>query len=70
MTFRYRGVTYYESSDITSPEAAAEAIIEGIRNNCLRILIGDAKEMDELVRQYPDQYLEFLAASGTPFFAP
>lgn len=69
-----RGVllkAFYESSDITSPEAAAETIIEGIRNNRLRILVGKgAQEMDELVRQHPDQYLEFLAASGTPFFAP
>jgi hypothetical protein len=56
---------------MATPEAAAKAIIEGISNNQLRILVGDnANELDELVRQYPDQYLELLAASGTPFFAP
>ncbi len=61
----------YEGGGMATPESAAEAIIEGIRNNQLRILVGDnAQELDELVRQYPDQYLEILAASGTPFFAP
>ncbi len=61
----------YEGGGMATPEAAAKAIIEGISNNQLRILVGDnAKELDELVRQYPDQYLELLAASGTPFFAP
>jgi NAD(P)-dependent dehydrogenase (short-subunit alcohol dehydrogenase family) len=62
---------FYEGGDIATPESAAEAIIVGIRNNQLRILVGDnAREMDDLVRQYPDQYLEMLAASGTPFFKP
>jgi len=54
---------YYESSDITSPEAAAEAIIEGIRSNRLRILVGNgAQEMDALVRQDPEHCLEALSS--------
>lgn len=61
----------YEGGGMATPESVAAAIIEGIRNNQLRILVGDnAQELDELVRQYPEQYLGILAASGTPFFAP
>ena len=53
---------YYESGEILSPEAAAAIIVEGIKAKSLRILVGeDARELDMLVRNNPDHYLETIS---------
>ena len=60
---------FYESGSVMSPQTAAGIIVEGLKRNDLRILVGeDVREMDELVRNNPDRYLEILAASSSPFF--
>ncbi len=47
----------FDKSAITSAEAAARQIVEGIRNKKRRILIGpDARIMDVLVRLFPETY--------------
>ncbi|MGB5222860.1 MAG: SDR family NAD(P)-dependent oxidoreductase, partial [Polyangiales bacterium] len=47
----------FEKSFITSPDAAAKAIIEGVRRNQRRILVGpDARVYDWMVRLLPTAY--------------
>jgi NAD(P)-dependent dehydrogenase (short-subunit alcohol dehydrogenase family) len=51
------GVKKFEEGLKTSPEEAARAIVEGIRRNAPRVLIGkDAKEIDFLARFRPNTY--------------
>lgn len=52
---------YFKEKELATPEDAARGIIEGIRNNRPRILVGKgAIEMDELARKNPDNYLDEL----------
>jgi short-subunit dehydrogenase len=50
----------------TSPEAAADRIVQGIRRNERRILIGgDARFLDRVQRLFPARYWQVLNRSGT-----
>ncbi len=58
-----------ENPNLSTPRDAALGIIEGIRKNDLRILVGDgAREMDEAVRRFPDRYMQVLADAGNPYW--
>ena len=58
-----------ENPNLSSPREAALGIIEGIKKNDLRILVGDgAREMDEAVRLFPDRYMQVLAEAGNPYW--
>jgi short-subunit dehydrogenase len=56
------GAKKFEEGLKTSPEEAARAIVDGIRRNAPRVLIGrDAKKIDFLARFRPDSYDRVIA---------
>ncbi len=55
-------IAAFEALAATSAEEAARVIIEGIKKNQWRILIGeDARSLDELQRTQPEMYQEVLS---------
>ncbi|GAB2768531.1 SDR family NAD(P)-dependent oxidoreductase [Nocardioides salsibiostraticola] len=59
----------FEGMLVTSPDAAAEAILNGVRRNARRVLIGlDARFLDLEQRLLPTRY-QSLNASGIDFFS-
>ena len=53
-----RGIDFRDNAPTTAAEAAA-IILDGVRNECWRILVGDdAVAIDELVRAAPEDVYE------------
>ena len=60
---RARDMAAFEKGLVTSPETAADVILDGIRAKKERVLIGaDAKQADALARLMPQRYTRLLLA--------
>ncbi len=59
--YKAQGVKFFDKVALTSPEQAAETIINGIRTNNPRILIGkDAHAINYVSRLFPKKYLKVV----------
>jgi short-subunit dehydrogenase len=68
---RSEGIARFAALARTTPEAAAERIVQGILKDEKRILIGrDARFLDRVQRLFPTNYWSIVARSWAPRGAP
>ncbi len=59
--YKAQGTKFFDKVAVTSPEEAAEVIINGIKTENPRILIGkDAKMINTIQRLFPKKYLKMI----------
>lgn len=59
--WKEQGAKFFDKVAKTTPETAAEVIVQGIRSGETRILIGqDAKAISTISRLFPRKYLKYL----------
>lgn len=59
--YKNQGVEFFDKVALTTPETAAETIVQGIKNENPRILIGkDARLINYFQRLFPKSYLRVL----------
>ncbi len=59
--YKAQGIKFFNKVAVTSPEEAARVILEGIKKENPRILIGkDAKMINSIQRLFPKKYLKMI----------
>lgn len=59
--WKQQGAKFFDKVAQTTPETAAEVIVQGIKDREVRILIGkDAKAINTISRLFPRKYLKYL----------
>ena len=59
--WKQQGAKFFDKVAKTTPETAAEVIVQGIKDREVRILIGkDAKAINTISRLFPRKYLKYL----------